>query len=222
MRTIIYVFKEKPHMKTLLRIDSSLRITGSYSRAIGDYFTELWKIKHPNGKIIERDTNLQMIPHLTQDTVDGFFDSSKSSEILAFSDQLIEELNSNDELLITCPMYNYGIPSSLKAYFDLIVRTEKTFTSDSNGIRGLLFNKKAYIISAMGMSQPVTEKMNLIEIQITRILNQLGIVDISYFPVDGTINPEQAIVKLEKQRKRVYQNFEHSALKSQIHDSTYL
>ncbi|MNT84830.1 hypothetical protein D3C72_2249080 [compost metagenome] len=72
------------------------------------------------------------------------------------------------------------------------------------------------------MSQPVTEKMNLIEIQITRILNQLGIVDISYFPVDGTINPEQAIVKLEKQRKRVYQNFEHSALKSQIHDSTYL
>ncbi|MEI2273257.1 NAD(P)H-dependent oxidoreductase [Sphingobacterium sp. ML3W] len=209
-------------MKTILRIDSSLRIKGSYSRTMGDYFVELWKIKHSNGKIIERDINLQMIPHLTQDTVNGFFDSAVSSEILALSDQLIEELYSNDELLITCPMYNYGIPSSLKAYFDLIVRTEKTFTNDSNGIRGLLTDKKAYIISAMGMTQPAAEEKNLIEIQITRILNQLGIVDINYFPVDGTINPEQAIMKLEQQRKRIYQNFTHAALNSQIHNPGYL
>ncbi|MDF2475287.1 MAG: FMN-dependent NADH-azoreductase [Sphingobacterium sp.] len=207
-------------MKTLLRIDSSLRIKGSYSRKMGDYFVELWKIKHPNGKIIERDIHLQMIPHLTQDTVNGFFDSTVSSKILALSDQLIEELYSNDDLLITCPMYNYGIPSSLKAYFDLIVRTEKTFTNDSNGIRGLLTDKKAYIISAMGMPQPQAEGKSSIEIQITRILNQIGILDISYFPVDGTVSPEQAIKKLEQQRERVCQHFNRSVLNSEIHRPT--
>ncbi|WP_286862616.1 MULTISPECIES: FMN-dependent NADH-azoreductase [Sphingobacterium] len=209
-------------MKTILRIDSSLRIKGSYSRKMGDYFAELWKIKHPNGKIIERDIHLQMIPHLTQDTLNGFFDSAVSSKILALSDQLIEELYSNDELLITCPMYNYGIPSSLKAYFDLIVRTEKTFTNDSNGMRGLLTDKKAYLITALGMPQPHVEEKNLIETHVARILNQIGIVDISYFSVDGTISPEQAIMKLEQQRKRVYQHFNHSVSNSEIQGNTDL
>lgn len=197
-------------MTTLLRIDSSLRMNDSYSRLMGDYFVEQWKTKYPSGRIIERDVTLQLTPHLTQETLNGFFDETVYSELLELSDQLIEELHISNEILITTPMYNYGIPSSLKAYFDLVVRTKKTFTNDSNGIKGLLLDKKAHIISAMGVLQPITQKRNPIEAQITSIFNQLGIVDISYFPMDGMITPEVAVSKIEQQRKQINQHLNHS------------
>ncbi|MBT2623577.1 NAD(P)H-dependent oxidoreductase [Chryseobacterium sp. ISL-6] len=196
-------------MTTLLRIDSSLRMNDSYSRSMGDYFVQQWKIKHPNGKIIERDVTLEPTPHLTQETINGFFDETLYSEHLKLSDQLIEELYISDEILITCPMYNYGIPSSLKAYFDLVVRTKKTFTYDNNGIKGLLLNKRAFIISTMGILQPIIQKQNPIEIQLTSIFNQLGIMEITYFPMDGMINPDDAGVKIEQQRKQINQHLNY-------------
>ncbi|MBK1896122.1 FMN-dependent NADH-azoreductase [Chryseobacterium paridis] len=196
-------------MITLLRIDSSLRMNDSYSRLMGDYFVQEWKIQHPQGKVIQRDVTLQLTPHLTQETLNGFFDETIHSEHLELSDLLIEELHTCDEILMTCPMYNYGIPSSLKAYFDQVVRTKKTFTNDSNGIKGLLLNKKASIISVMGMPQPLTQKRNPLEVQITNIFNQLGIMEISYFPMDGMINPEEAVLKMEQQKNFINQHFNH-------------
>ncbi|MBL1222485.1 NAD(P)H-dependent oxidoreductase [Chryseobacterium sp. L7] len=176
-------------MHTLLRIDSSIRIQDSYSRRMGDYFVSQWTLKHSNGTILERDMARAMLPHLSQNTVNGFFDDSIFSEELSLSDELIEELYQSSEILITCPMYNYGIPSSLKAYFDLIVRTKKTFTADS-GIKGLLHHKKAHIISVMGGVHSVPGGMNPLEIHVTSILNHLGITDISYFPLEGTAFPQ--------------------------------
>lgn len=177
-------------MNTLLRIDSSLRIQDSYSRRMGDYFVKQWKLKHPDGTVLERDTARFNIPHLTQQTVDAFFDESLYSEDLPLSDVMIEELCQSSEILITCPMYNYGIPSSLKAYFDLVIRTKKTFTYD-NGIKGMLHHKKAHIISVMGGVHPVPGGMNPLETHLTYILNHLGIKDINYFPLEGTAVPEQ-------------------------------
>ncbi|ASK28794.1 FMN-dependent NADH-azoreductase [Chryseobacterium sp. T16E-39] len=196
-------------MTTLLRIDSSLRMNDSYSRLMGDYFEERWKTKHADGKIITRDVTLQPTPHLTQETVNGFFDETLHSEQLELSDLLIEELHASDEILINCPMYNYGIPSSLKAYFDLVVRTKKTFAYDATGIRGLLLDKKASIISVMGILQPATQEKNPLETQITRILNQLGVIEIGYFPMDGMIDPEEASLKMEQQRNHINQYFNH-------------
>ncbi|WP_172278106.1 FMN-dependent NADH-azoreductase [Chryseobacterium sp. LAM-KRS1] len=197
-------------MTTLLRLDSSLRINDSYSRSMGDYFTEQWKVKYHDGRIITRDLTLQPIPHLTQETLNGFFDDSLHSGHIGLSDLLIDELYSCDEILITSPMYNYGIASSLKAYFDLIVRTKKTFAYGTDGIKGLLAGKKAYLITALGILQPASQEKNPIEIQVTSILNQLGILDISYFPMDGMVDPEQAAIKIQQQRKRINQHLNQS------------
>ncbi len=112
-------------MKRLLRIDSSLRTEQSYSRRLGDYFIQHWKIKHPDGSIIERDVTLWPIPHITQQTVNAFFSENPDTESICLSNELIDELYQCDDILITCPMYNYGIPSSLKAYFDSVIRTKK-------------------------------------------------------------------------------------------------
>lgn len=183
-------------MNTLLRIDSSLRLEDSYSRRLGDYFVKQWMIKHPHGLVTERDTIQQPTPHLTQRTVDAFFNENICSDDLPLSDDLIKELKSSNEILITCPMYNYGIPSSLKSYFDFVIRTKKTFTYD-NGIKGLLCDKKAHIITVMGGAHSVPGGLNPLESHLTSILNHLGINNISYFPLEGTASPDRLSEKKE-------------------------
>lgn len=194
-------------MTNLLRIDSSLRINDSYSRNMGNYFMQQWKIQHPCSYILERDLAKDPIPHLTQQTVNGFFDEKSSSDQLKLSDQLIEELYLVDEILITCPMYNFGIPSSLKAYFDLIVRTQKTFSYDENGIKGLLTHKKVCIISTMGNLQPLSAVQNPLEVHLTNILYHIGITDIHYFPLDGMINRDKALENIQSEQMRIDQYF---------------
>ncbi|BAP31168.1 FMN-dependent NADH-azoreductase [Chryseobacterium sp. StRB126] len=174
-------------MNTLLRIDSSLRTEQSYSRTLGDYFIQQWKIKNPDGIIMERDVTRQLIPHITQQTVNAFFSENPDTESIHLSDELIDELYQCNEILITCPMYNYGIPSSLKAYFDSVIRTKKTFTGNTS-FKGLLENKKAYIISSMGGMSPETR--NPLENHLTLLLNHIGITDICYFPLNGTVVDE--------------------------------
>lgn len=188
------VFKEKS-MNTLLRIDSSLRLEDSYSRRMGDYFVNQWIIKHPDGAVIQRDTTTHPAPHLTQQTYDSFLDESLHSEGLLLSDELIDELYRSSEILITCPMYNYGIPSSLKAYFDHVIRTRKTFMYD-HGIKGLLSGKKAHIISVTGGIHSAPGGMNPLEIHLTSILNHMGIRNIRYFPLEGTAAPDQLSEKM--------------------------
>lgn len=191
-------------MNTLLRIDSSLRIENSYSRTLGNYFIQQWKIKNPEGIILQRDVARQSLPHLTQQTVNAFFSDTPDTEDLYLSDELISELYQSDEILITCPMYNYGISSSLKAYFDLVIRTKKTFAG-SNIPKGLLENKKAYIISSMGGI--ATGILNPLESHLTQLLHHIGITDIRYFPLDGTVDQVSIAEKITLQQSEILKQF---------------
>lgn len=181
-------------MKTLLRIDTSLRGEGSYSRDLGDFFLNEWKKKYPNNKINHRDFSQVPIPHLDQATLDCFYDDSKQTDLLMLSNKFISELFEVDEMLITVPMYNFGIPSTLKAYFDLVIRSEKTFRYDDEAT-GLLKNKKAYIISSMGDEKANTN--SLVETHLQQILNYIGITELYMFAIAGTSNENLANQKME-------------------------
>src|SRR5690606_22472608 len=113
------------------------------------------------GGIRIREVGTSHIPHLEQDVLEKFYTAGDTSDHLKLSDQLIAELFGCDEILITLPMYNFGIPSSLKAYFDLVLRTGKTFRYDDDKAIGLLQNKKTYILSAMGEFK--SDMPNLVE-----------------------------------------------------------
>lgn len=183
-------------MKTLLRIDSSLRLENSYSRSAGDRFVQEWKMRNPNGKVKKREVGTRFIPHLDQALFEEFHTVRNPSERLRLSDELIAELFESDEILITVPMYNFGMPSSLKAYFDLVVRSGKTFRYEDKSI-GLLQNKKAYILSSMGDVK--SDALNLVEIHLQQILNYIGISDIFYYSLDGTADESYARQKLNNQ-----------------------
>lgn len=171
---------------TLLRIDSSLRQEGSYSRALGDYFTKQWQMQNPTSMIKQRDLSKNKIDHLNQETLACFFGHPSSTDMLRLSDELIAELIEADEILITAPMYNFGIPSTLKTYFDLVVRQGKTYTYQGR-TTGMLHNKRVYIITSMGGENTDT---SLVEMHLQRILHYIGITDIHCFTIDGTADQE--------------------------------
>jgi FMN-dependent NADH-azoreductase len=94
-----------------------------------------WIARNPNGAIVRRDLAACPVRHITDLTIAGFYTpvEQHSPEIrrdIALSDTLIAELTAASALLITVPMYNFSIPSALKAWIDHIVRINRTFSYD--------------------------------------------------------------------------------------------
>lgn len=129
-------------MTTILRIDASVRRTdnpvaayNSISRALADSFVEEWKSVDSNVEIILRDVGMTPPDFISNDWIASVFtpDQDRTPEqhaLVSLSDKLIDELDRADVLLISTPMYNYGMPAALKAWFDQIIRINKTFTFD--------------------------------------------------------------------------------------------
>ncbi len=179
-------------MKTLLRIDSSARTKGSHSREFADKLQMLWSEKNPEGSILLRSLESQSIPHIHKDTITGFHTpksehDERLKQATELSDHLIEELRQADELLLSVPMYNFTIPSSLKAYIEQIVRIGETFSMDGDCFQGLLLDKKAYIVFAYGSRFSGTENapMDFAEPYLKSLLAFIGITDVKVFKLEG-------------------------------------
>ncbi|MFG3291325.1 FMN-dependent NADH-azoreductase [Streptomyces sp. NPDC048179] len=119
-------------MATLLHIDSSL-LPGeaSSSRAVTDAFRKAWQEQHPDGTVVYRDLAAEPVPHITAAAhTAGFMDPTAHSpeQAAAFADRvkLIEELEQADAVLIGAPMYNFTIPSTLKAWLDNVILFGRT------------------------------------------------------------------------------------------------
>lgn len=129
-------------MSTLLHIDSSVRAAtnpnpdhNSISKNIALRFINTWRNKRPTDEYIYRDLGTNPPDFITQEWIGAVFtpDEKKTEnqkELLALSDTLIAEVSAADIIVISTPMYNYGMPAQLKAWFDQIVRINKTFDFD--------------------------------------------------------------------------------------------
>jgi len=189
-------------MKTLLRIDASVRHEGSYSRTLGDFFVSRWQTQNPDGRIILRDLREKPIPHLAQSVADAFFNPEPDLQQLTLSNELIGEIKISDDILITCPMYNFQLPSSLKAYIDHVVRNNETIQYTPEGYRGLLTGKKAYIITVTGGKRPVPATYEAFENYLKNILGFMGIQDTTGISLEGTADPEyvKGLIAATKER----------------------
>jgi len=173
--------------KNILRIDASMRKTGSYSRDLSD---EL--IKQLNG---EEDASINDSQVTTRDLADGiplineqwiaanFTANDERTEdqhkSLITSDTLVEELNNAELIVIGLPIYNFGVPTAFKAWIDQVVRSKLTFHYTDAGPVGLLNNKKAYIIVASGGTKLGTE-LDFISDYVRHVLGFIGITDITF------------------------------------------
>lgn len=185
-------------MKTLLRIDASLRRKGSHSRALADFFEKNWKKTNPKGKVIYRDVTQQRIPHLENNTVEAFHMDKENwttehKQAIALSNALIAELKSVDEVLISSPLYNLNIPSRLKAYFDHITRSGHSFTVHKDGsYKGILDIESVYIITTKGETYKGTsmEHLDFQEPYLKTICEFLGMKVKKIISLEGTAHSE--------------------------------
>ena len=180
-------------MKQLLRLDCSARIAGSHSRELADYFEQQWTMANPAGIVVRRDLAQQPVPHIQDNTIEGFYTPAEyvTPEVIkatALSDELIAELKAADEVLISSPLYNLNVPSSLKAYLDQVVRIGHTFNRNESGFYGLLENKVAYLITAKGGVYKGTpmEQYDFQAPYLQAILGYMGIQQQTVLSLEGT------------------------------------
>lgn len=142
-------------MKTLLQIKSSLNGDDGQSSYLSNQFVQRWQQQNPGGRVVVRDVAASPVPHLDGERFNAFLTPAEKrtpteQSIVDYSDELIAELKSADVVTIGLPMYNFGIPSTLKAYFDHIARSGVTFQYTSNGPEGLLPAIPVYVLAARG------------------------------------------------------------------------
>ncbi|HFA49943.1 MAG TPA: FMN-dependent NADH-azoreductase [Bacteroidetes bacterium] len=203
-------------MKKLLRIDASSRQKDSRSREVADYFQKKWEAGNPAGTVVLRDLVLSPLPHIKDATIQGFYTPTENFtpelvEATALSDQVINEMKSADDILISTPLYNFSIPSALKAYIDHLSRINKTFGMDAEGnFFGMLKNKKTYIVTSKGAVYKGTpiEALDMQEPYLKLILPFLGLEIADIFSVEGTTTDESIFNKSKTNAlKRIEQIF---------------
>ena len=142
-------------MQTLLQIKASLFSDDGESSRLANRFVAAWRAAATHRRVIVRDLAREPVPHLDAERFGAFVakpeDRTKAqAEVLHYSDTLVQELEQADVVALGVPMYNLGIPSTLKAYFDHIARAGVTFRYTEKGPVGLLTGKKAYVFATRG------------------------------------------------------------------------
>ncbi|MHB1187047.1 FMN-dependent NADH-azoreductase [Thiobacillus sp.] len=195
---------------SILRIDASSRSSGSFSRDIGDVVERSLLAKHPGADITRRDLAQQQIEHIRNETIIGYYTPGEAmtdelKAVTLTSDEIIAEAKSADILLITTPMYNFSIPSALKAWIDQLVRIGRTFDYDGHSFTGLLPGKQAYVVIAYGAGGYSDDGplagADFAKPYLSFLLGFLGIQDVTFVPVEAT-TADQATVACEVEKAR--------------------
>ena len=142
-------------MKTLLQIQSSIFSSGGQSSQLTERFVVAWRKANPGARVIVRDLASKPVPHLDAARFGAFLAkredrTPEQRAVAGYSDALIEELKRADVVVLGLPMYNFGVPSALKAYFDHIARAGSTFRYTEKGPVGLLTGKQVYVFATRG------------------------------------------------------------------------
>ena len=169
--------------QTVLRIDASARRTGSESRALTDQIIA----RLDADRIITRDLS-QALPALDLDWLGANMTpandrTAEQTRTLALSDDLIAELETADTLVIGTPIYNFSIPSPLKAWIDQIARAGRTFRYTEAGPEGLLKGKRAIVAIASG-GTAVGSEIDFASGYLRHILGFVGITDVTFVAAD--------------------------------------
>ncbi|MEO1238712.1 MAG: NAD(P)H-dependent oxidoreductase [Pseudomonadota bacterium] len=170
----------------ILKIDSSARREGSISRELGaDIIARLAETGPV--EVTERDVSTGL-PVVTGDWIGANFTpaddrSAAQRDELALSDALVAELAAADVLVIGLPIYNFGLPASLKAWIDLVARAGVTFRYSETGPKGLLEGKRAIIAVASGGTE-VGSKIDFATNYLAHVLGFIGITDVSFVTAD--------------------------------------
>ena len=176
---------------TVLHIDSSPRFNASVSRDL----TADIVARHVGAQVIKRDLSKTPVPQTTEAWIGASFTPAEDrtadqKDTLALSDELVDELIAADTIVIGVPMYNFSVPSALKAWIDQVARPGRTFNYTENGPVGLLQGKRVIIAMATG-GVPQGSDMDFATNYLKFFLGFIGITDVHVVAADG-LNSDEA------------------------------
>jgi len=176
-------------MSRVLVIESSARQQDSISRQLTRDFVSQWQAAHPADQVTQRDLAVNPVPHLDANLLGGWMkpeDQRNSDELqaLARSNELTDEVLAADVLVLAAPMYNFTIPSTLKAWLDHVLRAGVTFKYTDTGPQGLLTGKRAYILTARGGIHAGASSDHQ-EPYLRQVMAFIGIHDVTFIHAEG-------------------------------------
>ncbi|TDO20809.1 FMN-dependent NADH-azoreductase [Pedobacter duraquae] len=192
-------------MKKILHIISSPKGDNSYSTKLGNAVVDKILDANPGSTVTVDDLTKKPYPHLEEATLAAFFtpadeQTDKNKLALKHSDLAVAEILKADILVISTPLWNFGIPSALKAWIDHIARAGVTFRYSEAGIEGLIKNKTVYIAMSSGavFSSGPYESMDFVSTYLKGILGFLGMTEQKVFRVEGSAYTGQAEIALQR------------------------
>jgi len=170
-------------MKNILQVNTSILSNEGQSTRLADDLVRALDA----AEVVVRDLAKEPVPHLDAERFGAFIAKQRTAQqdaVVAYSDKLIDELKRADTIVLGLPMYNFGVPSTLKAYFDHVARAGVTFRYTEKGAVGLLTGKKAYVFAARGGIYAGTSR-DTQSPYVRDFLAFLGITDVEFVYAEG-------------------------------------
>ena len=196
----------------LLHIDSGILGTASVSRQLSADAVAEWRTQHPDTEVVYRDLVAQPLPHLSGEQLfaaaaDPNQRSAEIQAILSESEKVLQEFLDADVVVIGAPMYNFGVPSQLKAWIDRIAIKGKTFSYGEGGPKGLAGGKIVIVASTRGgfygAASPVAA-FDHQEAYLKSVFGFLGVTDIRLLQAEGlNVSPEHKEKAIHQARGHV-------------------
>ncbi len=183
-------------MTTILQINTSLFGDEGRSSQLADTFVARYRDNEPDTRVIRRDLSASPIEHLTSERfraglTDADERTGSQAREAATADTLIDELLAADVIVIGAPVYNFQVPSTLKAWFDHVARAGTTFRYTPNGPEGLLKGKRAVVFTTSGGRYEGSD-MDFAMPYVQHFLGFLGIDDVAIVRAEGLAMGEEA------------------------------
>lgn len=183
----------------LLHLDSSILGQHSASRELGAAIVARWQRDVRGLEVTYRDLAANPLPHLGAGSL-----AQADADEVATAAAVMDEFLSADVIVVGAPMYNFGIPSQLKAWIDRIAVAGKTFRYTAEGPQGLAGGKQVIVAATYGGKHPVESGRNFVEPYLRQVFAFLGIDDVEFVSADGlSISPEQRVTSISDARNRI-------------------
>jgi FMN-dependent NADH-azoreductase len=175
--------------RTLLQIESSASGAASASGELTRRFVAQWLERHPEDVVVRRDITTHPLPHLDHALLGALATPDTARDpvqhaLAARVDRLVEEFLAADVVVLGVPMYNFGIPSTLKAWIDHVAQAGRTFRYTEHGPQGLAGGKTVYVLSTRGGVHgdgPTDHQASYLE----TVFAFLGIDDVQFIHAEG-------------------------------------
>ncbi|CAD6553424.1 FMN-dependent NADH-azoreductase [Paraburkholderia hiiakae] len=195
-------------MTTILQINSAARSQGATSTLLLNELTGKLQQSNPGARVVVRNLQADPLPHLDDAILGAFFTpgdqrTPEQAAISGRSEALIAELQAADIVVIGAPMYNFGISSQLKTYFDFIARAGISFQYTADGAEGFVTGKKVFVVTARGGTYLGTPE-DVHTTYLRTFLGFLGMRDVNFIYAEGlAMGPEAANAALAGARAAI-------------------